>query len=142
MEEQDMISPLDYTSGCTSGWTMYLDHSLSGDEEAVFPCKSNGRFAAEEEEEEATDLSMVSDASSGPPHLHDGDDGHGFYIDQRERWFCKKAALVNKGGKRRKADKGGGEDGPSSLLADTASSHHLSFSQASFKPPTKPSLSF
>ncbi|THU64348.1 hypothetical protein C4D60_Mb01t25550 [Musa balbisiana] len=48
-EEEEMSS--DCSSGCQSGWTAYL-----------------------EEEEEEEDLSMVSDASSGPPQLREEDE--------------------------------------------------------------------
>ncbi|KAI3770019.1 hypothetical protein L6452_01139 [Arctium lappa] len=72
------------SSGCESGWTLYLEHSMypshslqnpnNGNE---FLCKK-GSFtheyyeeAEEEEEEEEEDMSMVSDASSGPPHFQE-----------------------------------------------------------------------
>ncbi|KAK9215801.1 hypothetical protein WN944_007807 [Citrus x changshan-huyou] len=56
-------------SGCESGWTSYLDQSsLSRNRNQ---CYSLGDGHNEEED----DLSMVSDASSGPPHYceHDED---------------------------------------------------------------------
>lgn len=59
-------------SGCESGWTSYLDQSsLSRNR---YQCYSLGDGHNQEEEEE-DDLSMVSDASSGPPHYceHDED---------------------------------------------------------------------
>ncbi|XP_024966262.1 uncharacterized protein LOC112506447 [Cynara cardunculus var. scolymus] len=71
------------SSGCESGWTLYLEHSMypshslqnpnNGD---GFICKK-GSFThedyevEEEEEEEEEDMSMVSDASSGPPHFQE-----------------------------------------------------------------------
>ncbi|KAL3634122.1 hypothetical protein CASFOL_021176 [Castilleja foliolosa] len=67
------ISSSEYSSGCESGWTMYLDqHSNSG------YCNNNNnnnnQFVSKYEEkhngEEDEDLSMVSDASSGPPQFH------------------------------------------------------------------------
>ncbi|KVH99604.1 hypothetical protein Ccrd_022162 [Cynara cardunculus var. scolymus] len=58
------MSTCECSSGCESGWTMYLDQSLnSGD----------GKWSYHEDDE---DLSMVSDASSGPTRhkIHDEDE--------------------------------------------------------------------
>lgn len=56
--------------GCESGWTSYLDQSsLSRNRNQ---CYSLGDRNNEEEEED--DLSMVSDASSGPPHYCERDE--------------------------------------------------------------------
>lgn len=60
------------SSGCESGWTFYLDQSSyysqtqPPNEEYV---GKGGRIMAEEAAE--VDLSMVSDASSGPKHYYD-----------------------------------------------------------------------
>ncbi|CAJ1977317.1 unnamed protein product [Sphenostylis stenocarpa] len=64
------------SSGCESGWTLYLEHSFfnqnasshRGGTEACFEVEHmDKRFKDEDSGEE--DLSMVSDASSGPPHF-------------------------------------------------------------------------
>ncbi|KAL3515373.1 hypothetical protein ACH5RR_022275 [Cinchona calisaya] len=66
------------SSECESGWTLYLDNSF------IPPYDSKGRngnnfvdgkcgFMSHEEEEEEEDLSMISDASSGPPHFPEDD---------------------------------------------------------------------
>ncbi|KAF4364425.1 hypothetical protein F8388_007002, partial [Cannabis sativa] len=68
------------SSGCESGWTLYLEQSfLSNRNGSGFVRKSSnfgynkvkdkdGIEQVNEEEEEEEDLSMVSDASSGPSH--------------------------------------------------------------------------
>lgn len=66
-EKKEMGS--ECNSGCQSGWTIYLVHS--SDEQSSLTHKRGGCFQTEEEEE---DLSMISDASSWPPHL----DGTGY----------------------------------------------------------------
>lgn len=53
------------SSGCESGWTLYFEHSMDASHRDPPFLDEKG---AEDEEE---DLSMVSDASSGPPHLHE-----------------------------------------------------------------------
>ncbi|KAG6490043.1 hypothetical protein ZIOFF_051325 [Zingiber officinale] len=100
------------SSGCQSGWTIYLVHS-SDDQSALSHKHGGGCFRPEvEEEEEEEDLSMVSDASSWPPHF----DGAGY--------CCVFSAPVptDDGG-----EKGGaaGEQQPQiqhAVLEDTASS--------------------
>jgi hypothetical protein len=64
------------SSGCQSGWTLYFD-----DQSYIAPASLSPRYSKdivnrielsrdrESEEEEEEGLSMVSDASSGPPHF-------------------------------------------------------------------------
>ncbi|GAU29504.1 hypothetical protein TSUD_115260 [Trifolium subterraneum] len=57
------------SSGCESGWTLYLDHSFNASQSHTpsFGCyEETTKHKLEDSDEE--DLSMVSDASSGPPH--------------------------------------------------------------------------
>ncbi|KAM0968261.1 hypothetical protein ACFX2A_016936 [Malus domestica] len=124
------ISPSQYNSGCESGWTSYLDQS-SYLSQSQF--QKPGGFAdyvetkeeeeKEEEEEEEEDLSMVSDASSGPPHYHDFDedcvyeDGSSFSVS----WGSKL------GKKSKKKSKGNGSR--ELHLDDTASSPVLNYSK-------------
>lgn len=79
------VSGSKWSSGCESGWTLYLDESYVYQREnsynviSVHDQRQNYRENSMNCEE---DLSMVSDASSGPPHLyhedHDEDeDGYG-----------------------------------------------------------------
>ncbi|KAJ4751256.1 hypothetical protein LUZ62_047033 [Rhynchospora pubera] len=93
------------SSGCQSGWTMYLDHSS-------YSGQNHGMEMEAEEEEE--DLSMLSDASSGPSPLFHGEvDLHEtpalFYTRD-----CSNKGRVQKEKQRNLA--------PNSYLDDTASS--------------------
>ncbi|XP_057450323.1 protein SOB FIVE-LIKE 5-like isoform X2 [Lotus japonicus] len=70
------------SSGCESGWTLYLDNASSsssrshshrdyrgGDGDEFYDGEYNRKATNEEEDDGEKDLSMVSDASSGPPHF-------------------------------------------------------------------------
>ncbi|XP_042494622.1 protein SOB FIVE-LIKE 5-like [Macadamia integrifolia] len=133
-------------SGCESGWTMYLDQYSSP---SANPCKvGGGGFGhplgiygkgdtgkdakvdddgvAEPEEEE--DLSMVSDASSGPPHFHEDEEDN--YSYDENAYFCSStAALEKKTGRRGKILEHRHQRHPSSFLDDTASSPIVSLSK-------------
>ncbi|KAL2537272.1 hypothetical protein Fot_18663 [Forsythia ovata] len=59
------------SSGCESGWTLYLQQSST----SFSPYNVSKRVKVEhEDDDENEDLSMVSDASSGPPHFHEEDE--------------------------------------------------------------------
>ncbi|XP_042063239.1 protein SOB FIVE-LIKE 5-like [Salvia splendens] len=62
-------STSDYTSGCESGWTMYLDqNSYNSDPYTTdFYTRYQHKGGYDDDDE---DQSMVSDASSGPPPPH------------------------------------------------------------------------
>jgi hypothetical protein len=91
------------SSGCQSGWTMYLDQSSY----------SNQNHALDEEEEEE-DLSMLSDASSGPsPLFHEEVNLHESRALFYAKDYSKKSRLQSE--KQRKSS-------PNSYLDDTASS--------------------
>lgn len=125
------------SSGCESGWTLYLEHSfLSPHPSKRMKTEKQSASEDEEGEEEEEDSSMVSDASSGPRIFHEeecfGNAGNGF--------FCRAAvdaALLKNGGKgeknrgnrRREVE----EDDPS-FLDDTASSPICNFSQVYLHP--------
>nr|GMD96405.1 uncharacterized protein LOC109152693 [Ipomoea batatas] len=64
------LSGSECSSGCQSGWTTYFDQKSNSEDQY------NSRFLGEDQRgkmgfcsEEDEDLSMVSDASSGPPHF-------------------------------------------------------------------------
>ncbi|CAL5195148.1 unnamed protein product [Lathyrus oleraceus] len=57
------------SSGCESGWTLYLDHSFHTSSQSHTPSLDQTKHKMVQYDEEE-DSSMVSDASSGPPH-HD-----------------------------------------------------------------------
>lgn len=129
------------SSGCESGWTLYLQHSsisASYDRELDSP---NRVFTNEDEEgdDEDEDLSMVSDASSGPPHLHEEEEeedknGCSFYpyaaaIDEPMPTninLTRKKKMKRENRCRNMAQQ------HSSLLDDTASSPFLDFCNVSF----------
>ncbi|XP_010432506.1 PREDICTED: uncharacterized protein LOC104716769 isoform X1 [Camelina sativa] len=76
------------SSGCESGWTLYLDQSVSSPSPSCFR-DSNGfenrrrskdswdqnyvQQQGDDDEEEEDDLSMISDASSGPRNISEED---------------------------------------------------------------------
>ncbi|KAJ0025102.1 hypothetical protein Pint_08632 [Pistacia integerrima] len=72
------LSSSQFSSGCESGWTSYLDQSSHSKNE----CYSFGGNVDEEyaqtgarvDHDEEEDLSMVSDASSGPRHCGEDED--------------------------------------------------------------------
>ncbi|RWW86329.1 hypothetical protein BHE74_00004899, partial [Ensete ventricosum] len=129
-EEEEMSS--DCSSGCQSGWTMYLEQSSSQFCKTVVDEKA-GSYQHEEKEEEG--LSMVSDASSGPPQLRLEDDEHhsrcyrksnicSWDTGTRSSAFAPPAAMAKDGFKKRRIGD------PSSALVDTATSPLFSFSNA------------
>ncbi|CAK9143576.1 unnamed protein product [Ilex paraguariensis] len=120
------MSASECSSGCESGWTMYLDQFSNSAEQCHRvgeDCRSKGENVDEEEEDE--DLSMVSDASSGPPHVNeDCFDGTGFF-----GFASSDSEQVNKNKQKNRVEHGGKPQ--NSYLDDTANSHFLSFSKAS-----------
>ncbi|KAI3445877.1 hypothetical protein Pfo_002542 [Paulownia fortunei] len=139
------------SSGCESGWTLYLEHSstypyASCDQENDYlDGRRNGVFTEakrlkeeeleeEEEEEEDEDLSMVSDASSGPPHLHEeegygGNDTNGCFY----RYPIDDPLSRNSLNRKKKRDNRRQKvQDQSSLLDDTASSPFFDFSDKNF----------
>ncbi|XP_019441524.1 PREDICTED: uncharacterized protein LOC109346428 isoform X2 [Lupinus angustifolius] len=118
------------SSGCESGWTLYLEHSyrasqfISGSDR-FYEEQKDKRTKEEDYGEE--DLSMVSDASSGPPHLqydevhfNEQDKNGGFYSESN-------AVKLSKSGKKKQKVKENHHNLPS-FLHDTASSCVSDFS--------------
>ncbi|XP_050212994.1 protein SOB FIVE-LIKE 5-like [Mercurialis annua] len=98
------------SSGCESGWTSYLDQSvLSKNQYQGFDGNSNYSKVNDDDGGGEEDLSMVSDASSGPPH----------YCEDGEQW-CFDQFASNKKNKNKK--KSGRSQLQFSFLDDTASS--------------------
>ncbi|KAK7405846.1 hypothetical protein VNO78_07456 [Psophocarpus tetragonolobus] len=117
------------SSGCESGWTLYLEHSFQLQHHNNPSSHTSSEFVdkgfcvskkTEKEEAEEEDLSMVSDASSGPPHLPDAQDNERFYSPS------KAAKLGNKRSKKRQKVKE--NQHLPSFLDDTASSPVFDFS--------------
>ncbi|MCD7451135.1 hypothetical protein HAX54_009747 [Datura stramonium] len=120
------------SSGCESGWTLYLENSF------LTSCKGNN-FEAEkslkqkqeedEEEEEEEDLSMVSDASSGPPNFHQEEEyGHN---NMNGCHYYAPISNPKSNSKRQKA-KEKKQQKQLSVLDDTASSPIFDFSNNDF----------
>ncbi|KAK9286838.1 hypothetical protein L1049_015243 [Liquidambar formosana] len=125
------------SSGCESGWTLYLEHSHLSPSPSHRGTGNVDEYkekrAKHEDEEE--DLSMVSDASSGPPHFHEDDD----YFNDNSGCFypaSMDATLVKaNSGKRQKTKEHRcrrEEQQQPSLLDDTASSPVFNFSRNNF----------
>ncbi|CAL9174798.1 unnamed protein product [Musa hybrid cultivar] len=142
-EEADVSS--DCSSGCQSGWTDYLNKSC-GECPQPLVCGKGGSFEEEEE-----DLSMVSDASSGPPHFPEEDEHSCGYLRsstcfQAGGCLCSAltpAAGLAAGGAKKRRVEPEQQRQRSSLLDDTASSPLFSFSKACYIPdPYSPSSDF
>nr|XP_043630115.1 protein SOB FIVE-LIKE 5-like [Erigeron canadensis] len=59
------------SSGCESGWTLYLQHSIPHDNYNVLHDQDHDEkdYDDDDNDNEDDNMSMVSDASSGPPHF-------------------------------------------------------------------------
>ncbi|XP_022982517.1 uncharacterized protein LOC111481310 isoform X2 [Cucurbita maxima] len=105
-----------YCRGGESGWTMYLDQSYtSGGGVGENYREIEAKVRAEKDEEE--DLSMVSDASSGPPNYNE----ECFY----NNGFSASESAINCSREEKKKSKKGKQNGRNdqhSYLDDTASS--------------------
>ncbi|KAG5005195.1 hypothetical protein JHK86_029334 [Glycine max] len=124
------------SSGCESGWTLYLEQSFlnqkaGGTEGSYEEEHKDKRFKDEEEE----DLSMVSDASSGPPHFPDYDEANYFNEEVNGCFYSasKKAVMQAKSGTKKKKIKENqqhleDQQHLPSFLYDTASSPVFDFS--------------
>lgn len=113
----------EYSSGCESGWTLYLDHSLVSP--SAHTVHENAPFSRRdtENEEEEEDLSMVSDASSGPPHVNEDEIYNGFsYPSSMDAVFPRKSF------KRQRIKEEHRSQVDPSCLDDTASSPLFNFS--------------
>lgn len=123
------MSTSECSSGCESGWTAYLDQSSNSTYD-MYRSERSKRVTLRDEDE---DLSMVSDASSGPRHDN-------YHEEKDNNCFRNFSYLVSASeqGKIRKCDtkikENKGKFIEDCCLDDTASSHVLSFSKASLLP--------
>ncbi|XP_057493377.1 protein SOB FIVE-LIKE 5-like [Actinidia eriantha] len=132
------LLPSESSSGCESGWTLYLEESFL----SPYPSHSHdfvnyrGKNRDPKDEDEEEDLSMVSDASSGPQIFHENE-----FYGNADNGFLSHAAidatlLKNSANKKMKKNRGNRirkvEEDPS-FLDDTASSPIFNFSQSNFK---------
>lgn len=110
---------MEFSSGCESGWTMYLGQSA--EELTSVSARNDATGGCYQEVEDVEDLSMVSDASSGPPVFHEE--------EEEEQNYCKEN-VQQKNGQWKKIQRKGGER-HNTVLDDTASSHALGFFKVS-----------
>ncbi|KAI3755471.1 hypothetical protein L1987_55272 [Smallanthus sonchifolius] len=111
------------SSGCESGWTLYLEHSCKN---ALIDAHEHDDDDVKEDDDD--DMSMVSDASSGPPHEHlqehqeqDEEEQDGVFCDHTMLFGSRKRRKILK-----QTSFYGLQDLPASL-DDTASSPFFSF---------------
>lgn len=125
-------STSEYSSGCESGWTMYLDQNSNSTDPysrgyAYDQYEEKGAYAYTIHEEDDEDLSMVSDASSGPPHYrhYDNSQYYGGYVseDKTKSMTTTKTKTKTKSNSRKEPKQ------QSLCLDDTASSSIFHFSQ-------------
>ncbi|XP_009614131.1 protein SOB FIVE-LIKE 5-like [Nicotiana tabacum] len=132
-----IFSDSECSSGCESGWTLYLENSVLP---PITSCNANKfspfceaeksvKTEQDEEEEEEEDLSMVSDASSGPPHFNEEDQDYGHNNNGFIFHAPINATLPKNNPKRQKAK---GKKQQTSALDDTASSPFFDFSNNNF----------
>ncbi|XP_071740378.1 uncharacterized protein [Rutidosis leptorrhynchoides] len=151
---EQVIDSEESTSGCESGWTLYLQHSnIIIPHHHDFSCKKahdhdhDYHDAADEEDDDSDDdddddddMSMVSDASSGPPHFQEHDEDECDNNNNNNGVFSSDPTLVLGSRKRRKIIKQTSfhsykhimQDLPDSL-DDTDSSPFFSFSNKDLK---------
>ncbi|OIV91147.1 hypothetical protein TanjilG_30369 [Lupinus angustifolius] len=116
-------------SDCDSGWTLYLEHSYRGSQfisgsDGIYEEHKDKRTKEEDYDEE--DMSMVSDASSGPPqfpydeaYLNEQEYNGAFYAES------KVVKLAKNGKKKQKVKE---NQNLPCFLHDTASSCVFDFS--------------
>ncbi|XP_057464813.1 protein SOB FIVE-LIKE 5-like [Actinidia eriantha] len=128
------LLPSESSSGCESGWTLYLDPSFLSPRPShshdFVNYRAKNRVPKDEDEEE--DMSMVSDASSGPQIFHENEYYGNAAIDATllKNSVKKKKKSKNKGSRSRKVEE---EKEDPSLLDDTASSPFFNFSQNNYR---------
>ncbi|WOK95450.1 hypothetical protein Cni_G04157 [Canna indica] len=115
----------DCSSGCQSGWTMYLVQSSDEKNNSLY-YNNGASFREGGGEEEEEDLSMISDASSGPRHFHEHNDRGSYCLHSA---LIPNPALSKDGdGKRNKKKRAEAEQ--HNAFDDTATSQLLSSSKA------------
>ncbi|KAK1405627.1 Angiogenin-2 like [Heracleum sosnowskyi] len=116
------MSTSECSSGCESGWTAYLDQSSNSTFDMYKKSERSKRVTSQDEDE---DLSMVSDASSGPRHDN--------YYEEKDNCLRNYSYSASKQGKVKKHDtkiqENKGKLIEDCCLDDTASSLVLSFSK-------------
>lgn len=132
------MSTSECSSGGESGWTAYLEQSSNSE------CRKNGKSVKTVLQEEEKDLSMVSDASSGPRH-----DENNYAGEDDDSFQCNSHSVSapEEGNTRKhrnniRKNQDGGKLTKNSHLDDTASSPVISFTKASSIKHTSPFIFF
>lgn len=123
------LSASECSSGCESGWTRYLDQfSNTTDPYGRGFGEGKGEYVDEEQDDE--NLSMVSDASSGPPHFQEYQN---YAFENQSYGSCPSVSEEKKKNKQKSRAKEtrGKKQQSLSFDDDTASSPICHFSQAS-----------
>ncbi|XP_020580212.1 uncharacterized protein LOC110024531 [Phalaenopsis equestris] len=101
VEDGDQKGFSECSSGCQSGWTLYLCHSHDDSLTTRYSPPPRKEVSVHEDEED--DLSMLSDASSGPPHAteeecfnfyYSSDNGDGCLTTFARNGICKRRKAV------------------------------------------------
>lgn len=124
MEEEQ----LEYSSGCESGWTMYLLHSSCGRSSPSE--KANvGLSCGSYKDQDGDDMSMMSDASSGPALLHED----GSFLQGKSDFASASSSLAptRKSESSRRGTRKSEQEKRLPWMDDTASSYAVSFSKTS-----------
>lgn len=136
------------SSECESGWTMYLDQTSNTDRltrDFAKKCEENasGSYAhGYEDQEDDEDLSMVSDASSGPPpHFQEYDNYDATAHGGENQFFRGYASSVKEDTNKKKSkqksktkETRNSQRQQNFSLADTASSPVFHFPQDNVAP--------
>ncbi|KAJ7967595.1 Angiogenin-2 like [Quillaja saponaria] len=124
------------SSGCESGWTLYLEQSFlktNGSHRDTGFCDELKEKRGKDVEEAEEDLSMVSDASSGPPHFLDND---AYFNEEKGCYYpsSKTSKLAKSGKKKQKVKENRNREDQNllSFLDDTASSPVFNLSMNNF----------
>lgn len=136
MEEEHGV---EWSSGCESGWTTYLNQSSCSGSFSLSDNKVGFGWDGSGEVED--DMSMLSDASSGPPLVHE------FYQGKSEFGSASSAALAREGDYSSRSRRSPMKEKEKRLqwMDDTASSHGYSFSKTNkekLEPVSKKVLDF
>lgn len=119
-----------WSSGCESGWTRYLEQSSLSENQFHRVNGGTDDYGGKElarVEEKEEDLSLVSDASSGPSHYHE-DDEDCFHHDNGGHFYSSSPSqLAAKTKQKKKAAKERGRNRRHSDLDDTATYPALKF---------------
>lgn len=138
------VSGSKWSSGCESGWTFYLDesHVFQGDDNNCNNVSVHQSYRVNSVSYDQEDLSMVSDASSGPPQLQDdyNEEGecYGLSTNYREK-SLKKEKRSSKNARKEKKELSKQYQHHHSNLDDTASSPAISYAKMYDNPSTNQS---